>query len=620
MSRVDSDLEEGEIVDEPSEYFNSKKRELPRRYALSRKSSHHKHKKNCKHSVHHAKKLAKFSKTPSNQKLCQKSKYRKSRSSSSNCTIHGSLSSPKHLTPSSNSHSVAVKPKIPFENHSVLKLSPKSRWSKPEMPYSKGETTNDCSFSEMLTKYKAMRSKNSNISIHSSDQKSSVKNSEGARNVENVSLGKEINNSCNKSTLPEILKVESDDDEEELRRIALATCAKRSTNSKPTESPVPTLGASNLSLPETSEASSSVLNTTISSVKVDNVATDNYEVVDMEVEEDNQNSEVKIDDDLFIIDTKPAGCQNNLNSVEKTKLKVENCSDEDFEADILRAELIEQMYRKKMAVDEPTSAEKSLDSLHNVQNNSRCGKQVFPENSKKIESPKPSFNKSLPEMEEKKSPKRLIISLNNESSTEESEEEDRDPVNDNHVESIVALISNIRKNSNSSEKTNGDTQAVPKAVECLSKAQQLEYNALMKILAKKNVLEKPEVKNKVVHSPMDDLKVLEEKLKGVVESLDKKKKVMTGLSKEVNSKRSMYMKSKLAAQHLKEKYVFAEKQRRVHLNSWSKSCKNFENVKKSVSDMETKIAHLQDLCSKVGSSIQGKNYSLPSVETGNKQQ
>lgn len=624
MSDVDSDLEEGEILDDsPSTLSVSKNKELPRRYILrENKDIHQKHKKDCKYAIrHHAKKLAKLKKTPIKPKEVHKP-YKPCphmKSQKLNKKSNFNVFPPKRLI-SKNSHLRSVSEKNgPFED--INKFGPRTSRSQPENFQSKpdiAKTIESCSFAEMLAMYKSIRSQRSESSLCNSREINDniAKNSEG--NVEESCNGvatksqegmpdhcveqiceiiEIIDSSCDMAPKSQEDQKEDSDDEEELRRIALATCAKENVT---TEQPAVNL-TSNIpvsTIPEFLNGVSCVSNC------IDIPAVDNYEVVDMDVDEENENS-TDTTNNLFVIDTKPfLDLRENSNSASREQTA---SSDEDFEADILRAELIESMYRQKSTADEMISENKELklDNLQDPLPNS--DKQIVPENSNS------RFVRTLPEMKNKS--KRLIISLNAESSSDESDEDDPIPPNtlpENPVASIEALISDIRQKSD--DKGSDGIEAVPEAVASLSKAQQEEYISYMKILAKKKIpQETMEAKNKIVSSPLDDLKLLEKKMLEVSEALKKKKELMTSLTKEVTAKKFMYMKSKLTAQHLKEQYVAAEKVRRLKLDAWSKSCKNFEALKKSVSDLESKTTHLQSLCSKVGSTIEGQNYSLPSV-------
>lgn len=618
MSHLASDLEEGEILDDsPSSPYcisNATKnhKQLPRRYVLHENKSTHKnkHKKNCRYANstsnirYHARKLAKLKKTSKlkdcHKKSCShKNIYIPDTSSSSRCD----KSVIKHSCPKNghthHNHTVDDKIKNPLKQHNVYKHSSKLSKSEKSRTEVNIEAMTNRTFSEMLILHKSMQThqKNTDDSIkqHNHVSQNSVETHIDVTNIPKSDFSEKIVNCTLLESSEANLRESEDEDEEELRRIALATCAKRVPDMKPLSE----ISDSAYIVPESSE--NKLLH--IPYHENSNDASDNYDVIDMDLDEEEvQNNIENSENNLFVIDAEP---QTNYQNFQKNPpLQAETVEDEEFNTDILRAELLNNLLHKRKALENVFN----IESSDNVKGNSKSLPQ-------KISNVVTHPDKQVINNDSNNSPKRLVISLKEESSSSEEsggEEEKANSNSDCPVDSIVALISDIRQKSDSSEKNGDQVNSVPGAVSCLSKAQQQEYNSLIKILEKKKTVPgKNQGTIKTAHSPLSDLKSLEKKLLAVRVTLNKKKELMSCLSKEADANKFVYMKSKLTAQHLKNKYIAAEKVRRIKLQVWSKSCKNYDSVQKSVSSLESKITQLQNLCSKIGASIKGQNYNLP---------
>lgn len=666
MSHLDSDLEEGEILDDspPSPVINSKKgKELPRRYDVREiKNSIHKHKKDCKYAIrHHAKKLSKLKTTPklksthNHKYTCSRKKSHKVPHKYSNSDIQKSLFSKNGQ--SFPQHSLIAEMQTSIKCLNINKVSTKSVYDKSQLK-KRNTSLSKNDLGTFETKIQTLNTKTSKTdkSIISNEKSLNVEippdNADSKESKQHSSNDKEIlgvmkPNIDSKNVIPNGSSEtkEESEDEEELRRIALATCAKRKAITESTED---VHKSCNILAPKVSSTNDVQI-----SHEISNPASDNYEVVDMEIDEDTEDSGEIIQtailkkppeapENLFIIDTNPSVVDvGNKENSYLAPQAANNSSDEEFEADILRAELIESMYRKKYLQNE--QLQKSKFSLNKKQ------KPIIPEKKFMVNYQRPNLsfrhklvrtakhtlrknsinkagglkhvhNKAPLSVQSIKPPERIIIALNDESSSDESDKCEGDSIAENPVESIVALISDCRQKSDSAAETTKSSDvetktAIPKALECLSKAQQEEYNSLMKILAEKKQLPVPQTKhpqkNGSLHSPLDDLKQLEGKLVGLKNTLKNKKVSVTSLSKDVNSKKLHYMKAKLSAQHLKEQLIAAEKVRKAKLLEWSGSCDHLKRIKQSVLNLENKIDQVQNLCNKIGSSVQGQSYILP---------
>lgn len=712
MDHFYSDLEEGEILDDspPSPDLNiNRRKELPQRYIVKgNKTPLHKHKRGCRHSTrHHTKKLPNTKKKPVRKKNSPKWHHKPPNTNEKHKIVsrYDSSNKSKHTLPKCFSeNSLIAEMKDSLKSISPLKKLrtnfSNSRSQKIPFPKQNSKTsksdfaTSEISNTKILQNVveNSVASNESTNSVYVEEKTDSIedlsKNSDDASSVielsicdskpepplidlsrspdpddtsstiELIDVKIEDNTISNKSAT---IKEEESEDEEELRRIALATCAKRKALRESTNTIQNVNYTCNAPVPDLT----CVNDVPISHQKVNNLPTmDNYEVVDMEVDEDMQdslenqqvsliNQQQKSAENLFVIDRNPSNdFLKNKNTFSETQA-VTNSDDEDFEVNLLRAQLLTNMNRKKFLQEHSDQdskvivhkkpvprtpvvpqrvnnyqklnlmfSHKRLKSAKHFLRRRSVNKLININNSSNNNNNETKKVLPLP-VQISKPPERLIITVNGESSDEsDNSDQETNTVSENPVDSIVALISDCRQKSESSVESK-EKEIVPKAVSCLSKAQQEEYNALMKILAKKKkslpVQENVSAKNGSVHSPLEDLKKLEKKLTTLQNTQKTKKDSIALLSEEVNSKRHHYMKAKLTAQHLKEQWVAAEKVRKAKLLDWSKTCDNFKLMKKSVSDLEKKINEVQNLCSKLGSSVHGQTYKLPLLLTGNEQ-
>lgn len=654
MNNVYSDLEEGEILDDsPSSPSDSVEivRELPRRYLIqkNRETRIHKHrKKDCKNAIrYHAKKLTKLKKSPEKLKDINKKHHKSTcpHDKSSKLSNKSGLVVQKHIL-TKNGHSfpkqsLIAAMKDSLKDHSIdiqnVKLKPKKDQNLSKL---ENKNIND----DKLLNRKDIQTNARDLDDSKQYSQQSVQYSEDLPTSievkpDNVKLSNVL-----PSNSPDV-KSEESEDEEELRKIALATFCKRKPDTE----------LSKKLIKSEDHSKSLEINESFSLPEINNIESDNYEVVDMDVDEDTETAiEVfekplegqlsERNEDLYVIDNKPFVEDHNRDT--SSEFPSHNSSDEDFEADILRAELIQSMYREKCLLEDEVPEQKpqpivpSKNCISNYQktNNKFYHKHLKPKHIvRKIltkKSEKLSYNacKSVALNNQlqikKKSPERLIISLNEESSSEESESQEenlapgKSVVPENPVASIEALISDCRQKSESTEKNQEVVQPVSRAVSCLSKAQQEEYQSLMKILAAKEKLPAPaktvQNKNDSTNSPLNDLKLtMEKKLLKLKEDFKKKDEYLKLLPKEINSKKLLYMKSKLSAQLLKERYLRAEKIRKTNFSVWSKSCIHYKNVEKTVSSLANKIDQFEKLYLKLSAGIQERTCNSPSLATNN---
>ncbi|XP_035209796.1 uncharacterized protein LOC118184259 isoform X2 [Stegodyphus dumicola] len=661
---MDDELEEGEIADEV--YPETKDKVLPRRYVLhENKSVTIKHKKTCKHVSHHHeekhKKLKGVSLKQRNprkkhHKTCPKrlGKLRK-------YLLNKIASKSKLLVPSdaetelrNDNYDLASRKKSAFKNYT----SPPRKISKPQTSVANNYGPLESKFPKLISDYMkvqaGLRTLNDSLKNVSNENQLTAFDSEleGSLYIQNKSISENLPDSTTKQ-----LNEESED-EDELRRIALAS-VRRAALDEFVENSVD------------ASPSDSVKN---SGMYSHDQETDNYEIVDMDVDEnqdlnddvDDQlfgidtaplhteffyvESKNPVDDQLFVIDTKPSIHNEFYNvksessspniiphSLDKSGVSPSQL-DNDFEVELLRAELIANM-------KSCNSGKREREEIHNVLSENSEAKSPVTTPNINFSPQAPNSLETVPETKnytkhlkafdlhktvlskakENIPRERLIITLNNDSSSEESDQEDEDmnqkgPLQMNSaVASLEALISDARHNSDENKCNSGDK--INKAVSCLSKAQQEEYNALMKILAEKEKIGVPSeqipFKKIKAHSPLDDLKLLEKKLSIAKTNLEKEQQQLGKVVKEVTTKKSAYMKSKLTVQHLKEQLHAAEKVRISNLKLWSKSIDHFKTIKKSISKRQTLIKQLQIQCSKLGVGIQGQNYALPAVSNSN---
>ncbi|GIY63364.1 hypothetical protein CEXT_467891 [Caerostris extrusa] len=411
---------------------------------------------------------------------------------------------------------------------------------------------------------------------------------------------------------------ESDDDDvEELRRIALATCAKRSTAFKtPSEDKeVDSLDSSNASPLSCGTMINHFTKTSASDC-------DNYEIVDMDVDnEDDVNS------NLFVIDRTPGVTEFTPDSVlfngnqtastaETTNICNENLidclplshseSNDDFDAELLRAELIANMNSRK----KPQSPEKCsiiakanvpvVNKMDHVIKNKGLKshgirlkgqpKQPVKKPIKGISQIKSKFSKlknnkavlQPPQRSIDATKNRLIITLGNDDTTtdeSEKEETDKNVISQDNVpvSSIEALISSARQKSDKTQSINTNSTNVS----CLSKAQQEEYNSLKRILAEKEPYSVP-LSTAQDKNLKPRLNLLAKKISIAKINLEKEISLRNQMEKEILVKKKEYMASKLRAQLLKERLHAAEKIRLVNLESWKKSSAKLDIIIKSI--------------------------------------
>ncbi|GBN46924.1 hypothetical protein AVEN_213645-1 [Araneus ventricosus] len=619
------DLEEGEIADdidpdvvliEPEE----KLKQLPRRYTLHNKVSNSRH-KNCNHK--------------------EKNKFQ---NSSKLVTIHRKKhksSCPRH---SSEKHRLKHREVHHSHNTSVFKSAFKNYTSPPRAPAIPRKVNsdlqnseNEVNFQNLLSDYKKAKER---LSL-----KIEKPQDNGSQKSEPASDSRKANTSPGKQELPDTLPMEDltemkngeesdEEDVEELRRIALATRAKKQLISKADEESSNEIPKPSSNIPP-NEVSLNHLVETLHA-ECDNDSHDNYEVVDMDLEEEEEDSsQIVNDDSLYIIDKMPAMSEftpSHINgqlsqSVQGQNSPVENGNHllsnhsqpvDDFEEQLLRAEVIASMNSTRQKRQSPikflTPVEEkvseiiakvsmlhnTVNTLHNEMKPKPCAiyskgplqnsvkqppkriidaKSKFSnfKNNKTTASPPPRSMNTVQE--------RLIITLNNDdSSTDESEEEaDENVASPNvPVSSIEALISSARQKSDAAQLNNGGSANVS----CLSKAQQEEYNSLKKLLAEKTQYSVPA-------NTVKEKNLLVKKISVAKANLEKEVGIRSQIENELIEKKKNYIASKLRVQMLKEKLHAAEKIRAANLENWKQCSAKLDIVRKSVSKRESLLKLLE---------------------------
>lgn len=409
---------------------------------------------------------------------------------------------------------------------------------------------------------------------------------------------------------------EESEDEEELRRIALATLAgsKASENGSTTTSPTHSL----------SNQSSVTL------IVNGNNSSDNHEVIDMDLDEEDFVEDVH--NNLFVIDNQPVmpsefnpymfygnsymngnlPTENYLPYEQEphflTSLKEKN---EDVEEAILRAEVLASMNTNTIAL--PNYVPDKSPELENMSESFSppdpfCKSPFYYEGHSfnsveatvnKIEVVKLSNSKFLHSKALVPKPRninatqnRLIITLNNDSSSEESDAtEDSDEMSkqENVVASIDALISSARQKSDI--KTNGTHL---NNVSCLSKAQQEEYTKLRNILAEKEPMANfQQVAKEEVAKQQQRLNFIANKINAAKKKLNKEEGVLCNTEKEVQNKKKAYISSKLKFQHLQEQLHAAELTKTANLKAWKVYEAKLVNTKSVVSKQKALISMLE---------------------------
>ncbi|GFT91920.1 uncharacterized protein NPIL_338201 [Nephila pilipes] len=664
------DLEEGEITDdvEPEveilSYPKTKPKKLPRRYVLHDRSSNSKH-RNCKHKTKNKlKKSTKFSSMP----------FRKHKSSCPRHNVEKYGLSVERLSTAKNESTLCdLKHRENRNNYvSTVKSAFKNYTSPPRAASNLRKVgpniENEDNFSQLLLNYKKTQErcnqKNDKVDSNCLDNSSKKGNTTQIMNDRKDHVSPSQHHSHEKLLLASTEKKENeseDDDVDELRRIALATFTKKSVVDK--ESSVKTNGVTSFDLNYVSNPPSEVpAQKPLESYQVecDNGSHDNYDVVDMDIDDD-ENFENVSNDDLFIIDKTPAVSEfsQNFSNVEHTQnhninihdvsqsIPLENGihhfppnqfkSNDDFEEELLRAELIASLNSSQRKLPsllpckipmkgKPEIANKTLNSVqkiiiakqHSVYSK-RPVRNLMKRSSKTVVQGKSNFLKLAPKTLKAPPPRsinaaqeRLIITLNNDTSTEESEEESdkNTAIQENvPVSSIEALISSARQKSDVSHSKISNSNNVS----CLSKAQQEEYNNLKKILAEKEPysIQPPIVKEKNVPD-QTHLTFLGDKISVAKTTLEKEIGKRKQMQAELMKKKQNYMASKLKVQLLKEQLHAAEKLKAANLESWKQCSAKLDVIKKSVSKWATFVRLLETELSNRSSQLE-QNPPAPRI-------
>ncbi|CAL1270405.1 unnamed protein product [Larinioides sclopetarius] len=629
------DLEEGEITDDiaPDVMLISpeeKPKELPRRYTLHHKVSNG-WQKNCKYKEKN--KLQNSSKLEAIHRKKHKS------------------SCPRH---NSDKHKLKHREIRHSQNTSVFKSAFKNYTSPPRIPpiprkvnSNPQNSENKVSFQNLLLDYKKAKER-----FNQKIEKPQNKQDNNFQKTEPINDSRKANISPAKPELPDTLLTENitemkigeesdEEDVEELRRIALATRAKKRLISKADEESsieIPKHNSNNLP----NKVSLDHLVETFHG-ECDNDSRDNYEVVDMDLEEEDDSCQIVNDDNLYVIDKMPAvsefspnhinghlnqSIQNQNSPVKNENHLLSNHSQpvDDFEEQLLRAEVIASMNSTRQKRQSPikllTPVEEKVseiiakvDMLHNAVNTLHNEMKPKPcaiyskgplQNSvkqppKRIIDAKSRFSNFKNNKTTASPPlrgmntiqERLIITVNNDdSSTDESEEETNENATSPNVpvSSIEALISSARQKSDAAQLNNGSSVNVS----CLSKAQQEEYNSLKKLLAEKTQYSVPApiVKEK---NPTDQshINLLVKKISVAKANLEKEVGIKSQIEKELIEKKKNYIASKLRVQMLKEKLHAAEKIRATNLENWKQCSAKLDVVRKSVSKRESLLQLLE---------------------------
>ncbi|KAG8190493.1 hypothetical protein JTE90_006667 [Oedothorax gibbosus] len=702
----EEDLEEGEITDSDEEVVVTKiaeTKKLPKRYSLHEsKVKKDKHKSNYSKAHHSDYKVKDRNKSPitngthkKHKSSCsQHQKYSKAIESSK--TVSPTLDN-RNFTSAFKNFSSPPRPVLP-------KTSPSS---KPDF-----KCEDEDNYSELLLAYKKCRqhlkSKRKSKLLNYSESKPSSKISKKRSSYdyhspskskkhytpnkktspprddasipfkENNGILRERSPSVEELPMPEtapvqaneesqieeieevVVEQEESEDEEELRRIALATFAKRTFSKQKAEN---TISAINSPTHSISNHSSVELFSNVDS------SNDNCNVVDMDLDEEDFVEDIH--NNLFVIDNNPVASSefnpyfydeshaNHSNSTAQNYLPSEqelcfpasfNQMNEDAQEAILRAEVIASMFKKKTApaqIEDKTSKDEHLvqsNSVHGMVNkipviskgqllrpsdvntNVPMHTKNSPSPTDTIESLSPqepfskipvlsnghvlrpskeNINTEIAKLDpkltnSKKVPaprprninatqNRLIITLNNDSSTEESDDEISDSKQDNVMSSFDALISDARLRSDikaSSANLNN--------VSCLSKAQQEEYKKLRNLLAEKEPMTilPPVVKEKIA-AEHQNLNFLTTKISLAKEKLDKEILVLQSAEREVVDKKKIYLSAKLKFQHLQEQLHAAKLSKAATLKAWKVHEAKLGNTKSSITKQKALIALLE---------------------------
>ncbi|XP_054708091.1 uncharacterized protein LOC129217774 [Uloborus diversus] len=658
LNSVCDDIEEGEIVsassdsDVPSKAFCSKRKSLPRRYVLEKnKKLHSKHKRKCKYSHHHVKKATlKMSsvklKGHKKLKICSKQDpISNSVKKNARTKSHSNVRNPKFYSTLFSEISSNLKTSKDSDKNvdrsvlhtAIRKCSSLNVVDSPKLPDSY-----DKSFNELKKNGSLESNSIPSCNLNASVQSAALVGSDKLVN-ENGKL-KKILNASNDTPLnvESERKAEESEDEDELRRIALATCAKKLLSENETEKNVQICSVDAIQTPP---------------IDVQPV-TDNYEIVDMELD-DNIGS-VDTMDDMFVIDTKPVApddCKKDfLEEAGDTKHLPATKLDEEFEEELLRAMLLANLNSqlrkdrddalvKKEILKNSKKIEKIISKPKEMKDNKKIEKCISKpkemlKDNNKIEKciSKPKQINKLPLLSQKSKPvalpakkvdakvicppkaqpdntvhmpqNRIVISLADESSSDESdaEVENNGPVAAPSVSSLEALICSARIKSDQSK-----TGAENTNVSYLSKAQQEQYNLYKKILNASDG-EQALVNGKdFSHLTNYQLKLKEKKLSIALSNYMKEKNLMANERKECLMKKAAFLKMKLKAQRLKEEWMETREMMKTNSQLYQKSVNHFKTLKKSVMKREELICNLKAECTKLGVSVKGTDYVLPAV-------
>lgn len=659
------DLEEGEITDdrEPEveilKYPKTKQKKLPRRYDLHDRTSNSKH-RNCKH------------KTKNKFKYSNKSCATPLRKHKSSCPRHNLEKYVERLSSAKNELTLFdLKPKENRNNYvssSAIKSAFKNYTSPPRSastskkisPNNLPNSENEDNFSRLLLSYKKAKEhfNQKNERIDSNCLNNSLKKENTTQIINDIKedVSPARPHSHENTLLDSVEKKSSnesdDEDVDELRRIALATFAKKSIAEKDS---LENINEGTFDFKNVSNSPSEIPPQKSSEsyhVENDNGSRDNYDVVDMDIDDD-ENFENVSNSDLFIIDKTPASSEINqkISYIEQSQTHSRNVNDvvqnipfengtqhlstnqfksnDDFEEELLRAELIASLNSSQRKLPSPSPCnvpmkekfEISKKPLNSVQKTSVLKphtvyskgplRNLIKKSTKAVIQRKPKFSKLASKTVKAPLPRsinaaqeRLIITLNNDTTTEESEEEsDKNiAIQENvPVSSIEALISSARQKSD----VNQSKVANSNDVSCLSKAQQEEYNNLKKILAEKEPYSVPPPIVKEKNLPdQTHLNFLIKKISVAKVTLEKEIAKRNQLQAELIKKKQNYMASKLKFQLLKEQLHAAEKLRAANLESWKQCSAKLDVFKKSVSKWKTLIPLLESELSSRSSQLE----------------
>ncbi|GFY44721.1 uncharacterized protein TNIN_440111 [Trichonephila inaurata madagascariensis] len=662
IEEVNDDLEEGEITDgEPEvkilKYPKTKPKKLPRRYNLHDRSSNNKH-RNCKHKTKNKFKNSTYSfATP----------LKKHKSSCHHRNLEKHRLPVERLNSAKNEYDLKYREnQTTYVSSSQVKSAFKNYTSPPRTASKSvkialnkypGPKTED-NYSRLLLSYKKAKErfnqKSEKVDLSCQDNNSSKRDNATQNTNDRKEHLSPIRAHSHEKTLLErdSIKKENeneseDEDVDELRRIALATFAKKLKAEKESLENINEVASfdSNDESNSPSEIPSQKPSESFH-VENDNGSRDNYDVVDMDIDDD-ENFENLSNGNLFIIDKTPASSEFsqkfpdiehnqdcNVNVCDVTQdLSLKNGtqplsntqfkSNEDFEEELLRAELIASLnssQRKLPSIPCNIQLKEKLEvsnkALNSIQKTNVAKPHiVYPKGplrnlvkrsdaiiqgktSKAVIQGRPKFSKLVsktikppPPRSTNAAQERLIITLNNDTTTEESEEEsDKNTVARENisVSSIEAFISNARKKSDANQSKISNSNNVS----CLSKAQQEEYSNLKRILAEKEPYSVPPpiVKEKIVPD-QTNVSFIIVKISDAKDNLEKELGKKNQLQTELLKRKQNYMTSKLKAQLLKEQLHAAEKLRAANLESWKQCSAKLDVFKKSISKWKS-IIHL----------------------------